>query len=466
MRPMTYAYSAALLFAISGCSSINVDESIGESSEALNGTLVPSSGFLTKKAAQVGSPDEATRRLDTGAYYTGVATRLGMGLPADLSISPGLGTLMEFRTTYGFGSGNIQLQESSAFYYNSGDLGLGREMHCVDRLAIDRQVACYVTNFAAGDDEFTFGLSPDIAFTNMNATPQRVLATVAMVFRQFPPAGSDPILFMAYNETGALADNAPLDRHGINFAKAFNGSNPDPTLFGTPGVNFNNHIPSNCLSCHGGVYVAGNHSAPGALFLPWDLDQFQYQETAGRTRASQEGEFRKLNDLARRVEVLLRGTGQPIANQIDGWYGNTEHSPSLSGNFEPAYVPDGWKANAPGGDPSAYFNVVRRSCRGCHIATGLPFDDAASFLNLANPVTDPNNPSGPPLIPLVDDLVGHTMPHALQAQREFWLSSQPVQLESYLRAQGKTVAADRLHAQGGPGTIVTLDPPQIHAVLN
>jgi len=456
----------ALLLGLTSCSGADVGESVGAASEALNGDFSPQ-GFLTIKGNGLGSSNESTRRADTLTYYASTNTRLGSDGLGRASIDPGLNTLTKFRTGFGFGGG--QFPETQAFYYNKGDLGLGREMHCIDRNDLtDRQIACYVTNYAAGDDfgEFTFGLSRDVAFANMDAVPPRVLATVAMVYRQQARIGlgRDQMLFMAYNAQGNLTDNAPLDRHGINFANGFAaaGGTPDAAVFGTPGVNLNNHIPSNCLNCHGGQYNPSAHSSSdtpsvsAAVFLPWDLEQLEYEPIAGRTQSAQEPAFRALNELARRVAANVRGADSPIVNQIDGWYGNTSHGSTLSGNFNPGYVPPGWSAGA---DAAVYHDVVRRSCRGCHVASqAIPFEDANSFLALCGS----SNGNGDLL---AHDLVSHKMPHALQTQREFWLSSQPELLNTYLRGKGKLGAADIL-AAGSPGGVVTLDPYAITAATS
>src|SRR6185503_5637266 len=64
---------------------------------------------------------------DTEAYYSAT------GAPA---------TLDDFLTAYGFGGSD----EIDAQYYNAGDLGIGREMHC-RATASAGGVACYVRNF-------------------------------------------------------------------------------------------------------------------------------------------------------------------------------------------------------------------------------------------------------------------------------------------------------------------------------
>jgi hypothetical protein len=388
-------------------------------------------GPLTRKAYI--NSNEASRKANTDNYYD--STSVSANGVDDLgTISSALSTLDDFIAWYGFDS-----TESTTYYYNRGDLGIGREMHCVDRFNVTGQIACYVKNFAAGDDqsEFRFGMSKDIAFKNMDA--HAAFATVAMVFRNSLPAGKK-ILFAVYDDAGDLANAAPLDRHGFNFARNLRDNTG---ALGTPGVNFNNHIPSNCLNCHGGTYNAGtsttNPTVTGTFFLPFDLDQFEYQNKSGKTRTDQLLKFKQQNDIVRKVAASSgsSNSGQ-ITTQIDGWYN--------SGSFNSAYIPTGWNANA--NDRNVYTSVVRGSCRGCHITSSIPFADAASFRAVASTIAS--------------DVCSLAMPHALQTTREFWQSTKPASLEAYFRANNLTAAADSLH-NCSAGNVVTLDPDRVLA---
>jgi hypothetical protein len=211
-------FSMLLTTGLAGCAydPPDIGESFGSSTEELNGEL-SSQGLLTATGDSVTSTDENVRRADTNAYYASARTALGptgqgFGTIADLT------TLQLFRDQFEFDG--LLYDETVTYYYNCGDLGLGREMHCIPTVL--GETACYVTNYPAGDDfgEFTFGLSSDIEFANMNATPLRVLATVAMVYRADAISTRDKML-SAYDSNGNLADNAPLDRHGISFAVGF-----------------------------------------------------------------------------------------------------------------------------------------------------------------------------------------------------------------------------------------------------
>jgi hypothetical protein len=444
-----------LLLSATACSSQDMSEleRVDEQSAALNGAL-NNLGFLTFRNL-ANQPDENQRRLDTTTnYYATVGTLKNGGRfkvfdSVDHTIANDFKKLGDFRARY-FSGG---FPEKVAKYYNRGDLGLGREMHCVDRTS-DEEVACYVTNFVSAPldlngkfTEFSFGLSPEVAFDNMLADPPRPVATVAMVFRGL--ATADKVIFLAFNAVGALADNAPLDRHGISFANEFeNNPNPDPEKFGVPGQHFNNHIPSNCLNCHGGRYQSASPHVSGAFFLPFDLDQFEYKQAAGLTRTEQLPAFRALNQMVRKVAFRSADVNHPIVQQIDGWHGNNVHGETLSFDFNENFVPTGWNNNSTNRD--AYRSVVRPACRGCHMTvTPFNFDTADNFFAGSGRVAD--------------FVASNKMPHALQSQRLFWQSSQHVALVEYLSLinPGAAPAA----AAASATDVITLDPHVIYSTI-
>lgn len=424
----------AVLFLAAGCDPPDEGWGSEETSQALNGSL-QNKGPLTKKS--IATTDEIERRDDTRAYYQ----QVGIGADGSTSagtIESGLSHLSDFLNHYGFNG-----SEPTAFYYNRGDLGIGREMHCLDRHKTDGQIACYVKNYFAGDGttEFGFGMSSTIAFDNMDAGKQ--FATVAMVFREFAPA-QDKVFFAVYGagSDGALASNAALDRYGLNYALAFPKfqGHPDPAEFGTPGVNFNNHIPTNCINCHGGKYDPASRSVTGGLFLPFDLDQFDYQEVPGKTRADQLIAFTRLNEMARAVAV---GSGaNQLRDQLDGWYGNlTSRFFTFSKPFNPSYVPSGWAGS--NAAKTFYRSIIRPYCRNCHVANFPNFNAESDYLRRA--------------LSSLGNICGQNMPHALQTLREFWPSSAPEALDAYYRAKGFG-GIEEIFSGCAPGDIVTLDP--------
>jgi hypothetical protein len=442
-----------ILFLIAGCGSRGSGlEDVSRTQEPLNGQAF---GPLTRLTYS--ESNEANRELDTQAYYQQV--QIGPDGNSGGTIASALGTLTNFKNHYGFVG-----HDHKTYYYNRGDLGIGREMHCVDDVQSTGEIACYVKNFAAGDDGsvFTFGLSSNIAFSNLDNG--HAFATVAMAYRDKMPKGSkDRVLFAVYDgKTETLLNAANLDRLAQD-------------RVGVPGVDFNAHIPSNCVACHGGKTYgfdfAGNaapHSQTGGLFLPFDLDQFDYESTPTKTRNDQEPEFKYQNEMVRKVAALTRnidGYGASVVQQLDGWYNNTQDTtrvpPETDYNevfenaFQSSFVPSGWSSAA-----NIYQSVVRPVCRTCHLTNEVPrpFDTEAQFDGQAQQIA---NDLCSPL---------YAMPHSLQALRQFWFSAGPTQLVSYFNSvppsQCSGCAAAAAKLQGcGPGAVVTLDPPQVQAVL-
>jgi hypothetical protein len=453
MQQSQYLRLMSLACLAAGCSSVSDDgsggdESLGTKNDALIGAPTEN-GNLTRKGIPIQTlTDENDRLADSDAYYA--ATKIGV-FGTGQSIVERVGadlvglidTLEKFRAVYHF-----DFAEHVAHYYNSGDLGIGREMHCTSDVKDDpadppAYIACYVTNFAAGDDgtEFTFGLSPSVAFTNMlNNHP---FATVAMVFRRPAPA-NQKVFFMVYGADGRAQNFAALDRHAQNFLN---------TGEGTPGVNFNNHVPTNCMSCHGGSYDPSSHTATGALFLPFDLAQFEYDPRFG-TEADQQETFRRLNALVRDVATYSGvAAGANVRDLLDTWHGAYDTSlHEYTQNFDRAAVLAAWNGNAD--NAYTYQNVVRPMCRNCHVVSAFNFNTPSALLSVSSLA--------------VGDICGYQMPHAFQTVRKFWTTGAQSTLESFLRGGGgnaneaKPGDADTLHACRA-GNAITLDPPQLFA---
>ncbi len=244
-------------------------------------------------------------------------------------------TLTDFMARYGFPGG-----ETSAVYYNAGDLGIGREMHCRATETPAGGLACYVRNYG------TFGGRRDdaIALTLAAGAP---LATVAMVYTP-PITAPNAVSFVVYGPDGARLDEAQLDTRGNNTS-----------------------IPQNCLNCHGGRsrYDEATSSVFGARFLPFDPFAFAFAQRADLTFVAQEDKFRQLNRL---VASAAPTTG--VRTVIDGMF-------PAGGRFDPAFVPAGW--NATKADANVYREVIAPFCRGCHSSfeTTINTEDPLAFAN-------------------------------------------------------------------------------------
>ncbi len=270
-------------------------------------------------------------------------------------------TLAAYKATRGFPAGEIV-----AKYYNKGDLGIGREMHCRARGA--GRVSCYVTNY--GDP--TDGLADASSATTDTINGVNHFATVAMDY--YPGPATNQVRFYTYNGADNIVTAAELDSEG---AKP------------TPGL---------CLSCHGGSYNAATNSVTGAKFLPFDLDAFSYSGSAPWRKSDQQESFRRLNAL-----IKTANPGASSTTLIDGWYASTGGVSTVGATQDSDWVPPAWTS-----EKILYLKAVKPYCRTCHVSVGFPMDTPAQFkaYGIENAVCD-----------------GKYMPHAEVTRKSFWQSS-------------------------------------------
>lgn len=321
---------------------------------------VASGGFLGRKGD--------TSAVETTAYY------ITAGVPTSLA---------NFKSTFGFPAGDV-----TATYYNDGDLGLGREMHC--KAIAGGGVACYVTNYdgSADPDPTHHPVIPNTITTVMADATARLhgFATVAMIYTG--GSGTNSVKFVVYGANGNWATTAPLDSTKAHVS-----------------------IPNNCLACHGinATYSTATHSVSGnAKFLPFDPFSFKYSTAAGFTFNDQVDEFRRLNALVRTASPTAA-----ISELIDGMYApKAVTDPTAVANN--TFVPDAWKfANGSLAGTALYNGVVKVGCRTCHISATsatLDFntpDDFDAFIG-----TIRNDVCG----------TAHVMPHAERVMKKFWES--------------------------------------------
>lgn len=245
-------------------------------------------------------------------------------------------------------------------YFNKGDLGIGREMHCINR-GCTGELACYVRNFGAANGTAVFN---DKAKAKEALLANRPFATVAMVERQgMAQAAANRVFFVVYEYTAAnglatstkLALKAQLDNKG-----------------------YNTSIPGNCLQCHGinATYTAHTaHQVKNAMFLPFDLNAFDYfstDPTSALSRVKQESAFRAHNRMVRSFSSLFFSA--EARNTIGGWYNGDMFAGTFNGNF----VPSGWQGDV--NQEALYRKLNAVACRTCHISY-LPFgSDNRPFL--------------------------------------------------------------------------------------
>lgn len=332
--------------------------------------------FLSRKGA--GSLTEANE------YY---AT---MGAPA---------TLAAWKALYFPASGG---QRASANYYNAGDLGFGREMHCYEAANLSI-TACYVANHGLGA-----GAPADLAVQDaVNNT--RNLPTVAMVFdfatyQATPPNNANAVRFYVYGTDGNLLRQVALDSEG------------------------DKNVPQLCLACHGGTYDSGTNKVTGANFLPFDLDSFVYSPTPGQTQADQAAALDELNRMAYNTLPDAK-----IQSLIDGWYGGVGAVYNANSVYDDSYIPPAYDTNA--ADRQLYNEVVKPSCRSCHMAQ--------TSTTLAVPA-DIDNQAYYPVFE------SYEMPHAQLTNHNFWSSAAPAILARRFVTSGETFVVKSL-SDGAPG---------------
>ena len=290
-------------------------------------------------------------------------------------------TLADFQTQFGFDATSV-----ATTYYNAGDLGIGREMHC--RAQSGGAVACYVSNYGEFGGDARSALAAAVDGTTAGGS-LGAFATVAMVYQ--PPASApNSVQFIVYGAAGSLATEAQLDQFGDNVS-----------------------IPNNCLNCHGGGrYDPAQNAVIGARFLPFDVAAFELSELPGFTANDQAARIRELD--------MLVGMTEPtpgIRELIDGF------------NRGAAPVAAGW-TNSPL-ERKVYQEVVAVACRSCHASlTGaLDFTTAAAFTSLRASIADSLcGPSG--------SATAHDMPSAEVPLRRLWTTPARAYLMDYLNIAG------------------------------
>jgi hypothetical protein len=381
----------------------------------------------------------------TTKYYQAISTGAVFLGP---TIENRLSTLTAFRDRY-FGSFDQCVRDSDdetmrdepeqvATYFNKGDLGIGREMHCIYR-GCTAELACYVRNFAG---------SVNICRQVPNAPPNT------------PPICKDELIFDNKEETAKVLNDAPFATVAmVERGKLFNftGLTDAPLAVAPNSVFFvvydkddnlkkdaaqldnkgyNTSIPGNCLQCHGinSRYVvspAGSfratrfrrHEVTNAMFLPFDLNAFEFfsdDPSDPLSRAAQEGAFRAFNRMVLRSAL---GRSAAARDLIKAWYAGdlTDESNHPYKGFSPR----GWE-----GSPSQlYLKFVAVGCRSCHISwvdpktlepgprTFSTFDDFRNFAPRIKTIVCGH--ADPDTNPAKD---AHAMPAAEQTLKVLWRS--------------------------------------------
>jgi hypothetical protein len=414
---------------------------------------------------------------ETLTYYQTVGTNPdGSGQ----SVSDALHTLKDFKNRYfvspvkppgspsGCSTRAMTVDDTNggpAIYFNRTDLGTGRKMRCNYNSCAD-ETACYVSNLGLPDGEVgLFDGEHGLTQSTPTVTSNMPFATVAMVERgKMAKDALNRVFFAVYDHDGQYIDGMTAAQ-----AQAAQDGSPLGETARLDNIGWNDFIPGNCGVCHGGVaYQPDKHGIAGAMFLPFDVQNFDFYPGTTNTQDAQEGKFRTLNKIVAQTDIwdLADGTVKPARVIMNKWYGTSEtnSNPSVwTSKFKKNQIPgNDWSANS--GQKQLYLSVVAPGCRTCHMthtdnswATFAEFntDRISIHYRVCKLRVDVDqafnfNPTS------------YSMPQSEQASNAFWRSEGRAQLVDRLKiAQGCGLTTDQFSpdpASAVRGAAVTSAP--------
>jgi hypothetical protein len=326
-------------------------------------------------------------------------------------------TFEKFKNKHGFSldPATPTPAEFEAQYANSGDLGFGRDMHCVKKPNAD--VACYVTNYGTGYSNAFPGLGTDDQ-DDANAAGARntvgqstEVATVAMEYAPIEndPAGDRVVKFFVYKKG--------LANYGRSISANLDGRGERP-------------VPQLCIICHGGQ-IPGQLGAPaapafgtaaqvkfGSRFIPFDYRFFTFPTNPiNLTKGDQENKIKDLNQQIVTAAPPV-GASDPISEVIAGLYSGPPGQQAA--NFIVPNWVNGTSANNPN-QALFYQKVIADACRSCHTTqpfAQLQFNSSDKFVNLlSSPALGARVMLGTAQLRACGD---YTMAHALRTHEIFW----------------------------------------------
>ncbi|MEY4588563.1 MAG: hypothetical protein RL497_639 [Pseudomonadota bacterium] len=357
------------------------------------GIYDPANKFLTRKASSFTSAAEVA--VATRLYYEKVIVdEPGYLVPKPVgqsAIDAAMNsfTLTKWKELNGFSQGADVV--SDVKYFNGVDLGLGRNMTCVNQTGNatanrTKGMACFVSSHGKID-----GTMRD----NLAALNSTSFAAVAMEYR--PTAENNKVRFFVFDKDGKI-----LYPPGNTTEKAFYEFDTGKSLRISGQTAPGQPVPGVCLACHGGSLNKSTGLITGAHFLPFDtfaLDfpnandrsQIVLRDAQGNALAAQPAavQFNKLNRWIYRAELhaypyVSNSAQSQIIDYLKGSYDYLGEQPltvpdseihpeaQMSDNYVDArFAPVLEETGLP--DPvleKAYKSVIRPYCRGCHIAGG------------------------------------------------------------------------------------------------
>jgi hypothetical protein len=374
--------------------------------------------------------DDLTSAGPTGNALRDAIVAASEGYYTTVDPSSAINSFEKFKTVYGFSQNPATPGPSEivASYANSGDLGFGRDMHCIKE--VNNDVVCYVTNYGNGYTNIAPGGGTD-DHDDANAAAQRAtvgasaeVATVAMEYSDLPSApGNKVVKFYVYKAalTNAAAVTAtnPTGAYARSISANLDGRGERP-------------VPQLCMICHGGqvpqqlngVPTFGNNAQVtlGSRFLPFDYRLFTLPTNPPLPATSQDSAFKSLNETI--VDSVPTGapTTDPIREVVHALYNDATHTNSSTQLLDSPVL--GWQAGQSlnlSGQTNFYNKVVANACRTCHIAQPFPqlnFNTSDKLVNVSTAVSANNQLMlGTAQLRVCGDYV---MPHALRTHDILW----------------------------------------------
>ncbi len=294
---------------------------------------------------------------------------------------PGEFTLGDWKTRNAFDTE----KNLNAEYYNSADLGLGRNMNCWPQPGLEGArgtgaMACYVSNhgkIGAGHEAAYQGLNCNTredqektnkAFCDAIAnTPDDFSKEFATVAMEYWP--NDPLNKVRFFVFGS---NSAIDKEDGKLVTDLKIALDNGLGHAQPGL---------CLSCHGGKVTVGTKvvnnktvstiSIKDAHFLPFDTFSFEFETPEKRLAATPI--FDKMNKLVHAAETsAFPAASSTVQNQQIVNFLKGSYKPKIedaNAKMVDTYTPSAFNGNDK--DRSLYHTVVKPYCRGCHLASSF-----------------------------------------------------------------------------------------------
>lgn len=452
----------ALAGLVSACAQKNTAD--GEQQSGAAGVDVPSINRFLLFPNPIGTDPFAQ---DGGAFET-AGTEYANAYYRAIDPTNAKDTIDKWRTVNGFTGYAVRPgTEHLAVFRDVKDLGYGRRM-TARRNSDDNSVAFYVENYKVtpgASVDYSSELNVEAAIrrdTQWHVGTNAIEWSTATCTAGFDPADCDPT---------------------VKFAKYYNFSSADGTRQVAVDLDGRGKkaMPGPCITCHGGRGdpltpndASGKPRFPlvenlpsrkrgdvGAHLHGQNVDSFSFSTSQpGFAKSDLQPFLKDFNQwivctyptpTAATVTGAWGTCNRPLAGNnewqgtaaemIQAWYGGPGMPAAI---FSDTYVPAGWNTNTaiPGTtftDTQLYKGVVAPYCRTCHILRGTKNQDDINFMSLAIPAVVGVTLAGG-FQSYADRIKVHVfergnMPLSLIPHTDFWNSTAPQMLASFIDAQ-------------------------------